>query len=247
MIFDSAREKLGRAEQHLGELHAAEKRFLETEPYEVVAAEVEANGLEHVYRLKVRAEPIPELSALLGDAVHNIRSSLDHVVYAVACHQAPGLTDKQKRGLQFPVCGTSPDFQKKVNDGRLRGIKDLAPFEALQPYNGGPTWLPVVTALDNIDKHRRLAILASATERGQINPPNQVDHTVWRRESLEDGAEVVRLVFTTKPQVDMSVSASLRIAVEPINSSDPALLPHEVIQAGAADIRDLIWRLRGKV
>lgn len=242
----SARKKLERAEHHLETLREAEKGFLKTKPYEVVAAEIEADGLEHVYRLKVHIEPPPELSLILGDAIHNVRSALDHIFYGTACHVDPGLSRKAKKELQFVVCTGPGEIKRKREAGRFGPPgKHQAVFEALQPCNGGPAWFPIISKLDNIDKHRRLTLLAGATERGKIEPLNVVTRSEWELGALIDGAKVVRLIFPAKPQVEMRVTANLRLVLEPVEDQrgKEVSLAHDLLTYAIAGLREVMWDL----
>lgn len=243
----SARKKLERAEHHLVTLREAEDRFLKTEPYEVVRAEVEANGLEHVYRLEVRTEPPPELALILGDAIHNVRSALDHIVYGTACHVDPGLSRQAKKKLQFVVCAEPGEIESKRKEGRFGPPGEhQAIFEALQPCEGGPAWLPIINRLDNIDKHRRLTLLAGATSHGEVEPRNIVTRSEWNLRALEHGAEVVRLFFDAKPDVEMRISANLRLVLEPVESQRGKEVPlaHDLLTYAIAGLREVMWDLR---
>ena len=67
--------KLNRSQQHLNELQTKCDDYISSGSFNVVCNE-EAND-DLVYRVKIQ-NPVPlELSAIVGDAVHNIRSALD--------------------------------------------------------------------------------------------------------------------------------------------------------------------------
>jgi hypothetical protein len=109
----------------------------------------------------------PALPLMVGDYVHNIRSSLDHLVaqLSVQAGHAIGLT----RHLNFPVYKSETLYLK---DYRHKLIKLVCPealtaIERSQPYQAkhqgidpatDPLW--ILAELDNIDKHRVLVVVA---------------------------------------------------------------------------------------
>jgi hypothetical protein len=58
-----------------------------------------------VFRFHVR-QPVPvELVTTIGDAIHNMRSSLDSVAHELARqHAGSNMTERQERATQFPIC-----------------------------------------------------------------------------------------------------------------------------------------------
>jgi hypothetical protein len=129
----------------------------------------------------------------IGDAVHNLRAALDHVVYELASvHHGTGpLPPKMARDSGFPILKWSPPVkggetpqQRFDNTARtkLAGCpKEVhALVEAEQPYHEGeayarhPLWQ--LSRLDNYDKHRTLPVTAAAIRgpfvgvRGDVEP-----------------------------------------------------------------------------
>src|SRR6266516_6097136 len=79
--FNSVWLKVSRAKQHIGELEAAIIAFHETSPYQVVTVDDPQTG-KRVAMIGGEPAPIPhEIPLILGDAVHALRSSLDHFAY----------------------------------------------------------------------------------------------------------------------------------------------------------------------
>ena len=79
--------KIDRAAQHQTAFEAASAVWLETKPYEI-RTNFEARTDEYITRLG-KAPVVPlELSATIGDAIHNLRSALDHFVYRLPCWRA---------------------------------------------------------------------------------------------------------------------------------------------------------------
>jgi hypothetical protein len=109
--------------------------------------------------------PPRECRLAFGDAVHQLRSSLDHIVYALA---QPLTTDpKVLRKIDFPIYIDENLFNGSKGVGHLRRLFSADQFAAIvraQPYKRNPVaphteWLWVLSELDNIDKHRTILVV----------------------------------------------------------------------------------------
>jgi hypothetical protein len=110
-----------------------------------------------------RIAPPDHWPLLAGEAIHNLRSALDHAVWQAWRDVKTNTGDGGH--TQFVICDSPGDF-KKAN-WHLEGVP--APVRAIveraQPYNRWPQAptqepLAVLRALSNADKHRTLAIVA---------------------------------------------------------------------------------------
>src|SRR4051812_23343713 len=75
--FEASRLKIQRARDHMAELERAISRFVDLQPVQFVTKE---SGTEAGYvdwELVATAEYPIYLAAILGDAIHNLRSALD--------------------------------------------------------------------------------------------------------------------------------------------------------------------------
>src|SRR5215211_1952958 len=102
--------KVARAKEHLEALDAEIRVFMNDEFY-VVAREDDADGCGYVQRVQ-SVKPTPwSVSALVGDAVQNLRSALDHIVWEIR----PPNMRAPKRMLTGPLeFGVEPErFQAK--------------------------------------------------------------------------------------------------------------------------------------
>lgn len=155
------RHKLARASRHVDDLkrlvldHAPEARFQ-------LRAECEANSRECSVRLTFVPPPI-EWSLAAGDALHNMRSALDCLAFALSVKHSGSMTEAEERRVFFPICNTAGEFERLLADGRgVHRASDRAKahVESVQPYRATP-WnfgnpLPYLRDLNNIDKHRHL-------------------------------------------------------------------------------------------
>jgi hypothetical protein len=156
MTAPSFTMKFIRADEHLKALDDAVVDFLATRPYEVVTEQV---GRQISGRAVYRHEPPDRLLMLIGDAVHNLRSALDHLAWSLAGTSA-------SRRTEFPVFVSRTKFSKRGKK-KMRGISASAQtiIESLQPYNRPhglpeerePLWL--LHNLDIKDKHHTLNLI----------------------------------------------------------------------------------------
>jgi hypothetical protein len=172
--------KLRRAQRHLRELEQTVTAYRDTEPWSVLK-EPGRSPDETSYRLKIN-RPVPsEISAIAGDLVHNLRSGLDSIAYALAEeHLGRTLEGKEVRVPAFPICLSQGDFDKFFGDKRRRDLYGPTQVEAMacvQPFALVDEAVAMgvrvqdtaetVYAFDdlgrlerlwNLDKHRRLAV-----------------------------------------------------------------------------------------
>lgn len=144
-------------------------------------------------------------SLVAGDCVHNLRSALDHLVYAVAAGQSIGGKISNERNLQFPITASPDIFAKEC--WRIKTLSDAVrtAIEGVQPYNRPDRLLPPLLSLiqyfDNIDKHRLLhiALCKQQIGEGQIYFPDgyRITETSANAGDLIDGAEIMS--FTIDP------------------------------------------------
>lgn len=200
--LDGVRRKIDRSEQHLNEFHAAFKSGpMGATQVTLVSIEEQPEG-RRVTGAITSGDLAPDIGVPLGDAVHNLRSSLDHLICQLATAAGnPAACDR----TQFPIFAVdTPDNRKRIE----RWIRHVSPaaqaeIKALQPYQRRPTdafgdllWL--LSELDNIDKHRLLLVarphfrkmLLSFTIDGDTRSVIVSDRPEWQ--PLKFGTEPLR-------------------------------------------------------
>jgi hypothetical protein len=196
--------KIEWAERHREILDRLERDYLAAKPYRV-DHEMLDEGRLHVYRLRL-SSPVPiDAPLVMGDLLHNVRSSLDSLVFALS-----------ERGKGSPLVGDElrvPQFPITASDGQwasesVRRLK-FVPAEAcaliyeMQPYRDtydveGVHPLQKLADLSNVDKHRRLHVLSQAPRIGMLRStdvPVPLPEWTWRPGPIADGDEVCRLRF----------------------------------------------------
>jgi hypothetical protein len=154
--------KLERAKSHIGDLEEAVKRFFDTDPYKIIVEDnPQAGRREH--RVVKAQDPPACLSAISGDVIHNLRTSLDHLIWQLILANSR----KPNENAAFPIWRSESKF-KSGRPGYAKGISKQAldVLYALKPYKGGNDALWRLHHLDIVDKHRLLLTVAS----GYQNP-----------------------------------------------------------------------------
>jgi hypothetical protein len=150
-------EKVKRARENIKNLATEIRRCLEDKDYRKVTKFDENFELSSV---TVFGPPVPaHISVLIGEIAHHLRSSLDHLVWALVLENKKKGTPK----TEFPIFRTKPEgkepiaaFERKIELIRsdcAQAIRDLQPYNRTIPTDD-PLWL--VFELDRIDKHRLL-------------------------------------------------------------------------------------------
>lgn len=158
----TAYAKIGRARQHGLELQTRMSGWSSRVDLRPVAS-IAADRLSWELRLPVfDPPPLDEWALILGDAIHNIRSSLDVLVWAHIDEGA--LTEGQKKSISFPIWSNPEDWNKHstrllrtVPPDVVQRIRDCQPFQRPDEERLRDL-LPLLAELDNRDKHR-LAII----------------------------------------------------------------------------------------
>lgn len=202
----SVAAKLARAREHVADLNHEAARFISASLGAVRA--VENGGRRHVVYWTKYSEPPEKLGLIIGDAAHNARSALDHLVWALATAGAEEegikLTDDDKRWLQFPTSTTGRDFRnnrgkflKCVPDDAVNYIKGRQPF-TVRPNEPETHLLYRLSHLDNTDKHRTVVPFVVSPAFSKLNwPKATLDVNPSRPDQMvkEAGGEIFRFEF----------------------------------------------------
>ena len=170
-----ARLKLDRARDHLETLGKELAAFNAGEPYRI-AHEPNADGSEHIFRAEVRKEPPLFLRVIIGDALQNMRSTLEHLAWGLT-----PLSTRQtdERSIGFPICTSRQAFEQTdknspsgyntrtgmhkiwTMDPKVRAaIKQLQPYMSGDPYEH-PLFL--LNELARIDRHQSLSVVGAVS------------------------------------------------------------------------------------
>jgi hypothetical protein len=207
--LDSARLKVSRAWKHIEQLNVEGRAFIETQPYTLGSEKADGDDDIWIVRAIVR-RPIPEhWSLIFGDAVHNLRSALDHIVY----QSAEVLGSGAVKQTQWPVV-TDRDKGLPENDARLAHVPDFhrARIASYQPFANPAKfdWLAKLDELDKADKHRVLGRTVGAPTGGKLTKSPGIIEVIPPRVpmQMEDGAEILRVRLAPgTPVTEVSMQA----------------------------------------
>lgn len=148
---------------------------------------------------------------MIADCLYSLRCCLDHLIYAIACHEALPNSPIHEGRLQFPITDDRANFDDAVICRKQLGtISDpvRTVIERYQPYNRPhpdlPPLLSILRELSNRDKHKLLQLVlhqAIAAEIGMdcggITLPEGNAEFFPGSSEIEDGAEIGAVVFKT--------------------------------------------------
>lgn len=99
----------------------------------------------------------PDIPAIVGDAVHNLRSALDHLAFHLVMvgTDKGGTRTERWETIQFPITHCADSYKSKRTAEKVQGmeLKAIEAIDALKPYKGGNEPLWFLHKLDNTDKH----------------------------------------------------------------------------------------------
>jgi hypothetical protein len=144
--------KLERAKKHITDFDTEWMSFVNRGGYLILPKDDAQKGQRSYY---LSAEEIPPvLSLIAGDAIQNLRSSLDHLAHhlVVLGKGRPG----SFRHAYFPISESAAKYEAE-SPRKIAGMRQGAidAINAIEPYQGGAGYtLWQLHELNNIDKHR---------------------------------------------------------------------------------------------
>ena len=149
------RVKIERAYKHIDDLEDACKPLIGP-VFKTVSLQGNAKagnrGL-HFGSMNIYSSDIP---AIAGDAIHNLKSALDHLAFQlVSVGTATGIPRKGRwEDIQFPIAHSSEAYESRksryIEGAEREAIKVI---DRLKPYKDGNPALWLLYKLDNADKH----------------------------------------------------------------------------------------------
>jgi hypothetical protein len=168
--LDGVRLKILRASEHLWNLKQQLAEFTVSDAY-TTGTNLQPNPLGYRLIPIMKKQPDPALGPILGDVLHNLRSALDLLAWALV-EKDGGVPQTDGPNTQFPIWDEAIAHVKKAtlkaHEVPVRRVtikggvlpETEAVLESVQPYNRSedPTLHPlsVLAHLSNIDKHRFL-------------------------------------------------------------------------------------------
>jgi hypothetical protein len=225
--------KLSRAIELLDGLDVLCKTYLNLPNFYIDKQLVERNKWDLV--LRMHENPPLKLGILVGDIVHNMRSSLDIGLFHYLREANPdgfsGLSNWALRGINFPIFDSEVDFSSDKWHGGLAeaqllfDLREVQPFRNLELFESvaehrnivetSPLWQ--LHTLWNTDKHRGinlvvggLDLLALGLDAGQQSVWTQKDAPPWR-----DGSKLYTVEIKSGAEVPtLNLSETFAIGLE---------------------------------
>ncbi|WP_091516834.1 hypothetical protein [Amycolatopsis sacchari] len=173
--------KAERARVHIESLREQIDDFRRSNPY-TLTPELTDYQDRVAYVLRYHRDVPPSISTTVGDVLHNLRGALENLAFELAqVSHGRALSDKQEASSKFPICESPSKFDRVLhsrlaglfNDRARAALRAVQPFALLeqahhlgvavdQTYEDHFHWDPLhrLDLLWNIDKHRRLAVMA---------------------------------------------------------------------------------------
>ena len=167
--LDSLVLKVERAKKHIVELEAEYASFRNDNAYRI-DFKTDPKTRSRTYFL-VDAKPVPKtFSPILGDALNNLRSCLDHAVYAMVQVGQPKAI--KPNNISFPIARSAAEYKSRFD--RMKGGLRQDAINALNtiaPYMGGAgEYYCHLAGLNNVDKHRLLLTIWGCFEAHTMLP-----------------------------------------------------------------------------
>jgi hypothetical protein len=171
--------KISRAQEHLNAVSEALDAFYSSDFY-IVRVESNTHG-RYIHRVVSVVAAPPSIGILIGEAAHQMRSVLDHLMWQLAGKPAD---EKEAAKVQFPIFTGRAQFYgwRKKTGGKYRGFDYMMPgvhprvktlVEGLQPYHyrkrPKTILLRQLQVISNWDKHRALMTAAAFVTDTDLN------------------------------------------------------------------------------
>jgi hypothetical protein len=207
----SCEAKFGRAKAHTETLRAELAAALERNPHRL-RFERDEEARQYVFYVE-ELPPVDETWSLtFGDAVHNFRATLDHLVVQLAIlGKGSALNEAEVRSAEFPVFDdpgrwekvSGPSAVKLLRAGERERIRELQPFNARDRSIWGvasqlgsgarpPRLIEALHRVDVEDKHRFVHPSLFAVKTVELPPVQGIISALAHGEALKTGDEIGR-------------------------------------------------------
>lgn len=179
----------------------------------------------------VAMPPLEQMSLCLGDAVHNFRSALDSLAWAL-CHLG-GRSPEKPRQVSFPC-----EFEKSQWKSHEKNLSSMPPIfleriKSVQPFSIDDAFSPLelLSKLSNQDKHREMITSLATLSMSSLVVNINTGGATGTRNGITDGFRIEPLhpamtLIDHQPlaRIEMSVPVSLNATREPIDLNYQILL-----------------------
>ncbi|MYZ50330.1 hypothetical protein [Propylenella binzhouense] len=161
------------------------------------------------WRARIAESPPTEMSPVIGDILHNLRSALD----LMAC-DAVRLAGKSDKGTYFPFSNTAAELPEQIRRKNFdrAGSRAVRLLKQIRPHRNGNEGLRALHDLSNQDKHQMVVPVAwgGRLDLSGLMPdadPKTFNEIKNWSSRLEDGSIVVGTPLDYGPPVGAIVKA----------------------------------------
>jgi hypothetical protein len=159
--FYNSRLKIERAKQYIRDLHSRILIFGASDFYGI-SVDKNTNIGEQTLKIEVRNSLPADIALIIGDAAHNLKSSLDIAINEVIYRRLGHYDDFAK----FPMRKTRDDLVAVINGALIKQASEKVTnfiVDVVKPYKGGNDALWALHDLNVLDKHRSLLPVMQVT------------------------------------------------------------------------------------
>lgn len=216
--FHGARLKVKRANHHIADIEVALERFREKYQHPITVEPDNQPGKRYMHIVVARPD-IEAFALMAGDAIHNLRSALDHAAWELM----------KRYGGDYKMCAfpTGKDrsaFESacgRVPTPRCDAGPVLVGFEA---YPGGKgEILNVLTLADNADKHRLIVDLEKSATIPMVKGRNPDGSGIVETETFVAGSEQRFFEGPFHTQRDTKIAHDILIVIAEGTPGEPIL------------------------
>lgn len=211
--IDAIREKIKRAKKHIDDFELIGGAFIRQAEPDVFRVDTDPETGNEITTINKLAVPPVDTGLIAGDAIHNLRSALDHLAYQLVL--VAGNTPSP--GTGYPIFATAERY-KTYKAGKVEGMSDAAKnfIDTTKPYLGGTDELYWLHALDIADKHHALVVTLVAVHGAMVISPARwfrPDHKpCYTLQNLRTPLKVGDVVLIREPNCEDQVDLAPDVA-----------------------------------
>jgi hypothetical protein len=212
-LFVAPAQKIARAKRHISEAAGECESFFKRRPYAVVVEAPPPTATDfRIWKVRVR-EPVPDhLPAVIGDAIHNLRSALDLLACDIVRHNGGNVT-----GVYLPFASGASELERTIKEKNLRRASPeaVALLRSMKPYRGSNADLRALHDLDIHDKHKGpIAVVSAVTTPIWTAPfvgPDQVPRIPSWISAVADGHWLITLPSRLSPPLGTEIPSVFKL------------------------------------
>lgn len=212
----SPKLKIERAKSLVQDVDALISDYTGSVPCNLVVGPHPDNEGQHVAIAKVEDAVPNQIALIVADAIHNLRTALDHLACCLSVANGKSL-----KGVSFPFDSDAKQF-KSTAPKKVKKLSSAARrlIYRLKPYGGGNDFLYLLSKIDIRDKHRFVALCA--TYLGRWNGQFSCDHSIQVNTkpfgSLNEGVHI--FTFPSKAKFEQNLQITFSVAFADIEGTE---------------------------